>query len=86
MNSKVWIYMSTDSASDDAFGISAVSVFATKEKAVACMKNTIAEDISSGIVEEDAFDYDGSEDGEGRYEAFDKDGRFYHCVSAKIVE
>lgn len=85
MNNKVWVYVSTDSEADDAFGVSSVSVFDTKEKAVACMKNTIAEDIASEIVAEDAFDYDGSEDGEGRYEAFDKDGRYYHCVSEKSV-
>ncbi len=85
MNNKVWTYITVDSEADDAFGVAAISVFDTKAKAVEMMKNTIAEDIASEIVDEDAFDYDGSEDGDGRYEAFDKDGRYYHCVSEKPV-
>lgn len=80
---KVWVYVSTDREADNADEVSAVSVFATREEAFACMENTMDEDIESGIVNEDDF---GGEKTERGWTAVSSDDRFCHRVFSAYVQ
>ena len=74
---EVWIYNSLDMEAENPKYASAVSTFGTKEEAFECMENNLTEDIEGGLVSEDGY---GGEKTDDSWEATSSDGRFYHRV------